>query len=119
MFTAPTGSALPTLAGLLERIHGVPDARMARHLGISLRTWHRYKASNNPPKVVLLALWVETDYWRMGVHAELQNEAAHYAASLRCANHRIEALHKQIETLENDRLADAELPANSPFYAVG
>lgn len=64
MFTAPTGAGLPTLQGLLERIHGVPDHRMAKHLGISLRTWLRYKASNNPPKVVLLALWIETDYWR-------------------------------------------------------
>ena len=37
-----------------------PRKRIARHLGISLRTLQRYAASGNTPRAVYLTLWFES-----------------------------------------------------------
>jgi hypothetical protein len=58
-FLAPTGASLQFIGTLLDDLQ-VSDAKIAKHHGIGLRTLKRYRASNNAPKAICIALWVES-----------------------------------------------------------
>lgn len=115
---APSGATLPTFHNLLDALPGIADRSLAKHLGVSLRTFQRWKATNNPPKVVCLALWVETYQARATLDVQLQNEVAHWFAMHRTAESRVAALTAQIAALEAERAVGGGLPANSPFFAL-
>ncbi|RYG57390.1 MAG: hypothetical protein EON56_02580 [Alphaproteobacteria bacterium] len=55
-FLAPSAARLPPLSFLLND-QTEPQKKVARHLGVSLRTLQRYKARGNAPRAVYLALW--------------------------------------------------------------
>lgn len=118
MFFAPTGATLPTFHNLLDAL-GLPDARLAKHLGVSLRTFKRYKATNNPPKVVCIALWVETTNCRRTFDVGLQNEIAHHSMTVRIRDRQIATLEGQIQALEAERAVGEGYSANSPFFRLG
>ncbi|MBB1602551.1 antitoxin Xre-like helix-turn-helix domain-containing protein [Variovorax sp. UMC13] len=118
MFFAPTGASLPTFHNLLDEL-GIPDHRLARHLGVSLRTFQRYKATNNPPKVVCLALWVETATCYRTFDVTLQNEIAHHSSTVRTRDRQIAALLGHIHALEAERAVGEGYSANSPFFRLG
>lgn len=54
-FLAPSFARLPPLDFLLAD-QREPRQRIARHLGVSLRTLQSYQASGNAPRAVYLAL---------------------------------------------------------------
>lgn len=78
-FLAPSFARLPPLAYLLaDQMES--RKKIARHLGISLRTLPRYQASGNAPRAVYLALWFESRWCMAAVHAQAYNEAQHARA---------------------------------------
>ena len=56
---APSAARMPPLDFLLAD-QMAPPKRIARHLGVSLRSLQRWRASGNAPRAVYLALWFET-----------------------------------------------------------
>ena len=57
-FRAPSTARMPPLDFLLADPMAPPE-RIARHLGVSLRSLQRWRASGNRPRAVHLALWFE------------------------------------------------------------
>ena len=63
-----------------------PPQRVAKVLGLSLRTVQRYNATGNAPRVVCLAVFWLTRWGRSAVHTQAHNDAvmlAGYVAGLR------------------------------------
>ncbi|MGR4869964.1 hypothetical protein ACIPRI_13975 [Variovorax sp. LARHSF232] len=58
-FRAPSAARMPPLDFLLADQIASPQ-RIARHLGVSLRSLQRWRASGNAPRAVYLALWFES-----------------------------------------------------------
>lgn len=58
-FIAPSRARLPPLSFLLNDQIKL-QKKVARHLGISLRTLQRYKTRSNAPRAVYLKLWFES-----------------------------------------------------------
>ena len=56
---APSAARMPPLDFLLAD-QMAPPQRIARHLGVSLRSLQRWRASGNAPRAVYLALWFES-----------------------------------------------------------
>ncbi|RYH63953.1 MAG: hypothetical protein EON54_07135 [Alcaligenaceae bacterium] len=73
-FLAPSAARLPPLSFLLND-QTEPQKRVARHLGVSLRTLQRYKARGNAPRAVYLALWFESRWGMSALHEGAFNEA--------------------------------------------
>lgn len=120
-FQAPTGAGLPFIGNLLDDLSHIPEKAIAKHLGISLRTLRRYKASNNAPKVVCIALYVESSWCRRGLDIGLQNEIAHHSMTVRIRDRQIEQLLRHVALLEQEReraISGTPRAANSPFFAT-
>lgn len=84
---------------LMDDLCQPPPARVARVLGLSLRTVQRYNQTGNAPRVACLAVFWLTRWGRNAVHTQAHNDAvlmAGYVASLR---REIEHLASQVEHL--------------------
>jgi len=118
MFRAPSQAGLPPLDFLLSDVPATP-AQVARHLGISPATLARYRATEQAPRAVMLALFWESRWGRSAADCEAVNWAAqshHESQVLRREN---AALRRQIESLELQLTQGASHAANAPFYAIG
>ena len=100
------------LAVLLDAI---PASRkdVAAHLGVSLRTLTGWIATNSAPRAAVVALFLESDYGRQSIHADLHNRAALMSDLADCLRRERSTLQTRIERLES--LADYG-SANAPHY---
>ena len=112
-FLAPSFARLPPLEFLLaDQVE--PPQRIARHLGVSLRTLQRYAASGNAPRAVYLALWFESS-WGLGtLHAQAVNEAQHARCWVASLERECERLRSVIRAYEQAQAQPAA--ANAPAY---
>lgn len=118
MFRAPSQAGLPALTTILGDLPATPQ-QIARHLGISPVTLARYRAAEQAPRAVMLALFWESQWGRSAADCEAVNWAAmhhHESTILRREN---AALRRQIEALEAELAQGAAQAANAPFYVIG
>jgi len=90
---APAG--LPIWHTILDDLGRPPVGRIARVLGLGVRTVYRYNQTGEAPRVVLLALFWLTSWGRSQVHTQAWNDAT-LAVSY------VEALKRQVAQLEAD-----------------
>ena len=111
-FRAPSAARMPPLdfllAGQME-----PPERIARHLGVSLRSLQRWRASGNAPRAVYLALWFESRWGMSDLHADVLNEAQHARAWVASLERECERLRGVIRAYES---AEAQPAANAPAF---
>ncbi len=107
--------SLPIWHTILDDLGRPPVGRIARVLGVSVRTVYRYNRTGEAPRVVLLALFWLTSWGRSAVHAQAWNDAqvaVSYVASLR----------RRVDQLEADVSRLAALgqsgAANDPLLRV-
>ncbi|KPV07003.1 hypothetical protein APR51_43580, partial [Variovorax paradoxus] len=114
-FLAPSAARLPPLAFLLaDQVE--PRKKVARHLGLSLRTLQRYQASGNAPRAVYLALWFESRWGASALHERAFNEARHARAWVASLENECERLRGVIHALE--KAHEEEPAANSAVLCV-
>jgi hypothetical protein len=111
-FLAPSFARLPPLSFLLA---GQMESRkkIARHLGVSLRTLQRYQASGNAPRAVYLTLWFESRRGISALHAQAFNEMQHARAWVASLERECERLRGVIRAYEN---AQGQPAANSAVF---
>ncbi|WP_213957575.1 helix-turn-helix domain-containing protein [Variovorax sp. dw_954] len=99
-FSAPSPARMPPLDYLLaDQLE--PPKRIARHLGVSLRTLQRWKANSNAPRTAYLALWFESRWGLSALHAQAFNEALHARAWVASLERECERLRDIIRVLES------------------
>lgn len=120
MFKAPTGAGMPSLATMLDDIPAPPE-KIARHLGISLKTLQRYRKAESAPRAVMLALFWETRWGRQWAHADADYWATIHAGMARALERKNNELRKQIGQLEQELAyaGAAGVAANLPIWNVG
>ena len=109
---APSAARMPPLDFLLADPME-PPKRIARHLGVSLRSLQRWRASGNAPRAVYLALWFESRWGMSELHADVLNEAQHARAWVASLERECERLRKVIHAYEN---AEAQPAANGAVF---
>ena len=98
-FLAPSFARLPPLACLLaDQVE--PRTKVARHLGVSLRTLQRYQASGNAPRAVYLTLWFESRWGMAALHTQAYHEAQHAPAWVAALERECERLRGVIRVYE-------------------
>lgn len=65
----------PSFDALLDDLPTHDNTRIARYLGVSDRTLRRWRASNNPPRLVYLALFWETRWGVETINCQAVNDA--------------------------------------------
>ena len=66
---------LPAWQSMLDDLGRPPPKRVARVLGVGVRTVYRYNRDGHVPRAVLLALFWLTSWGRSAVHAQAWNDA--------------------------------------------
>lgn len=87
-------NSLPIWHTVLDDLGRPPVHRIARVLGLSVRTVYRYNQTGEVPRVVLLALFWLTSWGRSAVHTQAWNDAQlalSYVGALRAQVARLEA----------------------------
>lgn len=92
---------------------GGPDAKLARVLGVSRRTLARYRARDDAPRAVLVAMYWASRWGFAELNLHLHNEAVMYAGYCRCLVDEVARLEREVATLL--RLGDFG-SANSPSW---
>ena len=115
MFRAPTAAGLPPFSFLLHDLPA-PPPRVARHLGVSLRTVRRWLAVDQAPRPVMLALFWESRWGRSAADAEAANYGAVYHRQALGLQRENEVLRQQLQALQDAGDFGA---ANGPIYAPG
>jgi predicted metal-dependent HD superfamily phosphohydrolase len=90
-----------------------PPEHIARHLGVSLRSLQRWRASGNAPRAIYLALWCESRWGMSALHAQAFNEAQHARAWVASLERECERLRGVIRAYE---LAQAHPAANGAAF---
>lgn len=90
----------PPLSYLLDDLLTRDPRAIARHLGVSLRTFERWKQADNAPRAVLLALFYETRWGHSLLEATAFNGRMYAEQETRFARAQIEHLKAQIARLE-------------------
>ena len=109
---------LPQLLTMLDNIPA-NDKEIAKHLGLSLTTFKKYRRNEQAPRPVMLALFWLTS-WGMGaIDAELVNRERFARQALEFSRLEVLALRDQVRLLEAERGRYA-VAANTPaFGSVG
>ena len=109
---------LPQLLTMLDNIPA-NDKEIAKHLGLSLTTFKKYRRNEQAPRPVMLALFWLTS-WGMGaIDAELVNRERFARQALKFSRLEVLALRDQVRLLEAERGRYA-VAANAPaFGSVG
>ncbi|MEJ8826792.1 helix-turn-helix domain-containing protein [Variovorax humicola] len=90
-----------------------PPKRIARHLGVSLRTLYRWKARSNAPRAAYLALWFESRRGASELHTQAFNEVRNAQARIASLEREGERLRRVIRVLEDAKRYPA---ANVGFF---
>lgn len=101
-FLAPSPARLPPLSFLLSE-QTEPQKKVARHLGVSLRTLQRYKARGNAPRSVYLTLWFESRWGMSTLHEKAFNEAVQARSWVASMERECERLRSVIRLLDEDK----------------
>lgn len=98
-------------------IQDVPasPAKIAQHLGLSLRTIERYAAAEQAPRAAMLALFWETRWGISEIETRAANDAARYFALARALERENIRLRAQLERLQ--QMADFGA-ANAPLFVA-
>lgn len=110
MFRAPR--SLPSLSILLDHLPGRPET-WAKYLGVSERTFARWRAADMAPRPYQLALYWESDFGLAHVHADAHNAACQSAAEAATWKRECERLAGVVARLETDHDWGS---ANAPVF---
>jgi len=92
--------SLPVWHAILEDLAHPPARRVARVLGISMRTVYRYNQTGYAPRVACLALFWLTRWGRSAVHTQATNDAIMAVGLVRGLERRIGELTTQVGHLQ-------------------
>ncbi|MEZ2296488.1 helix-turn-helix transcriptional regulator [Variovorax sp. RCC_210] len=112
LFRAPR--SLPALSVLIEASAHRPEA-LARYLGVSPRTFARWRARGAAPRPIELALYWESFYGVQHIEADAFNAARQSAAEAAAWKRECERLAGVVARLETEYDWGS---ANAPVYAV-
>jgi len=101
-FLAPSPARLPPFSLLLNN-QTEPQAKVARHLGVSLRTLQRYKARDYSPRSVYLTLWFESRWGMSALQEKAFNEAVQARGWVASMERECERLKRVIRVLEKEQ----------------
>ena len=101
-FLAPPPAWLLPLSFLLND-QTEPQKKVARHLGVSLRTLQRYKARDNAPRAVYLANWFESRWEKSALHGKTLNEAVQSRSCVTSLERECERLKDVRRLLDEDK----------------
>lgn len=90
---------LPYWRSMMDDLCNPPASRVARVLGLSVRSVHRYNATGHAPRHVCLAVFWLTRWGRSAVHAQATNDATLMASYVSTLTRHAEALSSQVEHL--------------------
>lgn len=110
MFLAPR--QLPPFSLMLDDI-GCTDAALCKHLAVNERTLRRWRAADDVPRPVALALFYETRWGRSAVNCRAENDARMFAGLARCYERQNATLMTRVARLETIGEFGA---ANSPTF---
>lgn len=91
---------LPIWQLILDDLGRPPAARIAKALGLSVRTVHRYNAHDSAPRVVCLALFWFTRWGQSQVDAQAVNNALVAVELARSLTDQVAQLRIQVTHLE-------------------
>lgn len=91
--------ALPIWHAILEDLGQPPPARVARVLGLGLRTIYRYNQTGQAPRVACLALFWLTQWGRSAVDAQAVNDARMAVAYAQALQREFEAIQAEMRYL--------------------
>lgn len=111
-FRAPR--SLPSLSILLDALPGSVDA-WSQYLGVTPRTFARWKARDMAPRAYQLALYWESLYGIGHIEADAHNAACQSAAEAACWKRECERLAGIVARLESDHDWGS---ANAPVFNV-
>lgn len=117
---------MPSFSVLVDDQLTRDHEKIAKHLGISLRSFQRYLAEDFAPRAVMLALFYETRWGYSVLHTNAHNDAivhAQNAAALKRENDTLRVRIARVEALaaagvgENDQSNESGFgSANEPFF---
>ena len=84
--------SLPIWHTMMDDLCQPPPARVARVLGISIRSVYRYNATGHAPKPVCLAIFWLTRWGRSAVNTQAVNDATLMASYVSALRSEVEAL---------------------------
>lgn len=92
-------STVPVWHVLLEDLAHPPARRVARVLGVGVRTVRRYNSTGRAPRPCLLALFWLTRWGRSSVHAQATNDAILACSYLAALQRRVRELETEVQRL--------------------
>ncbi len=92
-------SQVPIWHLMMQDLCQPPPARVAKVLGLSLRTVQRYNSTGEAPRVVCLAVFWLTQWGRNAVHTQAHNDAQLMVGYVESLRREVEAMHGQVEHL--------------------
>jgi hypothetical protein len=90
---------VPVWHALMDDLCQPPAHRVARVLGVSVRTIRRYNATGEAPRVACLALYWLTSWGRYNVNAQAVNDAQVAVGYVNALRAEVNALRDQLEHL--------------------
>lgn len=112
---------LPSLSAMLDDLANPPARAVARALGVTERTLRRWRADDQAPRAVMLALYWLTRWGQSEAHTEAHNAAvlhAGYARALRDEVARLSAELARVLALRDCGAANAPSLAVRPLAQV-
>lgn len=91
---------LPIWPQLMEDLRQPRPSRVARALGVSVRTVRRYNETGHAPRAVCLAVFWLTSWGRSLIHAQAVNDAQLAVSLHRAQAERIEQLEALVKHLQ-------------------
>jgi len=109
--------SLPVWPSILDDLCNPPAERLAKVLGLSVRTVRRYNRAGRAPRHVCMALFWLTSYGRATVHAQAVADAqvaVGYMDSLRRRVIELEAVVDHLQAIGNFGAANDPVPSPRP-----
>lgn len=116
MFRGPSPARLPPFDLMCHDL-GMPDAQIARHLGVTLRTLRGWQ-KRGAPRAAQLAVFWETRYGFSAVDSEMGNLLAHYFQAAGMHEREAKRLQILVRRMESERTPGHRVAANSPFMVA-
>ena len=92
-------SSVPIWQLLMDDLCQPPPARVARVLGLGVRTVQRYNATGYAPRHVCLAVFWLTSWGRQSVHAQAHNDAVLMVGYVNGLRSQVDALEGHVSHL--------------------
>lgn len=116
MFRGPSPARLPPFDLMCNDL-GVPDAQIARYLGVTTRTLKKWR-HRGAPRAAQLALFWESRYGMSAIDTERGNLISHYFQAAGMHEREVKRLRQVIQRLEAERGTGHDVAANSPFMVA-